>query len=253
MARPPASRHWRTERDYPLDFRGGFWAGHGHEAFTADDLVNGARPAGGAARPSPRTSRPRPAPAADLPGHPSGHAGQPGAAGLGHDAAPCPRRGFHPGGLSPHGGRRAGWRLLRHLHAAGPADAGRHDGGARCRAAAGGGNPRDGGGASGQVRAGLHGGRRARIAAKGKSIVYQSIENSYPLGDDITLLRGFYRLGVRMVGFIHFKNNQFGDSATDTPQWNGLSPKGRELVALANDLGMVLDASHAVRRRCSTR
>jgi membrane dipeptidase len=84
-----------------------------------------------------------------------------------------------------------------------------------------------------------------RIAAQKKIIVYQSIENSYPLGDDITLLRSFYRLGVRMVGFIHFKNNQFGDSATDTPQWNGLSPKGRELTALGNDLGMVLDASHA--------
>jgi membrane dipeptidase len=85
----------------------------------------------------------------------------------------------------------------------------------------------------------------ARIAASGKRIVYQSIENSYPLGDDITLLRAFYNFGVRMVGFIHFKNNQFGDSATDKPQWNGLSPKGRELATLANDLGMVLDASHA--------
>src|SRR5580704_5536139 len=84
-----------------------------------------------------------------------------------------------------------------------------------------------------------------RIAAKGKRIVYQSIENSYPLGDDITLLRSFHKLGVRMVGFIHFKNNQFGDSATDKPQWKGLSPKGRELAALGNDLGMVLDASHA--------
>lgn len=85
----------------------------------------------------------------------------------------------------------------------------------------------------------------ARIAASGKRIVYQSIENAYPLGDDITLLRAFYKFGVRMVGFIHFKNNQFGDSATDKAQWNGLSPKGRELAALANDLGMVLDASHA--------
>jgi membrane dipeptidase len=85
----------------------------------------------------------------------------------------------------------------------------------------------------------------ARIAASGKRIVYQSIENSYPLGDDVTLLRSFYKLGVRMVGFIHFKNNQFGDSATDKPQWNGLSPKGRELAALAMDLGMVMDASHS--------
>jgi membrane dipeptidase len=85
----------------------------------------------------------------------------------------------------------------------------------------------------------------ARIAAKNKIIVYQSIENSYPLGDDVTLLRSFYRLGVRLVGPVHFKNNQFGDSATDTPQWKGLSPKGRELAVLANNLGMMLDASHA--------
>src|ERR1700733_9035437 len=84
-----------------------------------------------------------------------------------------------------------------------------------------------------------------RIAAKGKRIVYQSIENSYPLGDDITLLRSFHKLGVRMVGFIHFKTNQFGDSATDKPQGNGLPPAGHELAALANDLGMVLDASHS--------
>jgi membrane dipeptidase len=85
----------------------------------------------------------------------------------------------------------------------------------------------------------------ARIAARNKIIVYQSIENSYPLGEDVTLLRSFYRLGVRLVGPVHFKNNQFGDSATDTPQWKGLSPKGRELATLAGDLGMMLDASHA--------
>lgn len=88
-------------------------------------------------------------------------------------------------------------------------------------------------------------GDAARIAGKNKIIVYQSIENAYPLGDDVSLLRGFYKLGVRMVGPIHFRNNQFGDSATDKKQWNGLSPKGRELAVLANDLGMVLDASHA--------
>ena len=85
----------------------------------------------------------------------------------------------------------------------------------------------------------------ARIAAKNKIIVYQSIENSYPLADDVTLLRSFYKLGVRLVGPVHFRNNQFGDSATDKPQWKGLSPKGKELVALGNDLGMMLDASHA--------
>src|ERR1700761_4124456 len=85
----------------------------------------------------------------------------------------------------------------------------------------------------------------ARIAARNKIIVFQSIENSYPLGDDVSLLRVFYKYGVRMVGPVHFKVNQFGDSATDKPQWNGLSPAGKQLAALANELGMVLDASHS--------
>jgi membrane dipeptidase len=84
-----------------------------------------------------------------------------------------------------------------------------------------------------------------RISAEGKITVYQSIENSGILGNDPTLLRSFYKLGVRMAGPIHFLNNQFGDSATDKKQWGGLSPLGREFVKEANDLGVVLDASHS--------
>lgn len=84
-----------------------------------------------------------------------------------------------------------------------------------------------------------------RIAAKGKRIVYQSIENSSILGQDVTLLRVFYRLGVRMAGPIHFRTNQLGDSATDTRRWDGLSPMGKDFVALCNDLGIVVDQSHS--------
>jgi membrane dipeptidase len=85
----------------------------------------------------------------------------------------------------------------------------------------------------------------ARIAAAGKRIVYQSIENSGILGNDITLLRSFYKLGVRMAGPIHFKNNQLGDSATDVKQWGGLSPLGKDFVRECNDLGIIPDASHS--------
>jgi membrane dipeptidase len=85
------------------------------------------------------------------------------------------------------------------------------------------------------------------IARSGKRIIFMSIENSYPLGKDLTLLKTFYELGVRMVGPVHFTNNDLADSATDPkgPEWHGLSPLGKELVAEANRLGMVLDASHA--------
>lgn len=86
----------------------------------------------------------------------------------------------------------------------------------------------------------------ARIAKKGKRIVYQSIENAWPLGTDVTLLRSFHALGVRMAGPVHFQNNQLGDSATEPKkEWNGLSPLGKDMTAEANTLGMVLDASHA--------
>lgn len=85
------------------------------------------------------------------------------------------------------------------------------------------------------------------IVAGGRKIVYISIENSYPLGEDLSLLTTFYKLGVRMVGPVHFRNNQFGDSGTDIEgqKWGGLSPLGKELVKEANRLGMILDASHA--------
>lgn len=85
----------------------------------------------------------------------------------------------------------------------------------------------------------------AKIAAEQRRVVYLSIENSYPLTSDLSLLGTFYQLGVRMVGPVHSSNNDFADSSTDAPEWHGLSERGRELVREANRLGMVLDASHA--------
>ncbi|MFT3762853.1 MAG: dipeptidase [Pseudoxanthomonas sp.] len=84
-----------------------------------------------------------------------------------------------------------------------------------------------------------------RIAQAGKRVVYVSIENASPLSTDPSLLEAYYKLGVRVLGLVHTTNNDFADSATDKPEWNGLSPKGRELVAAANRLGIVLDQSHA--------
>jgi membrane dipeptidase len=83
------------------------------------------------------------------------------------------------------------------------------------------------------------------IVAQKKRVVFMSMENSQPVEADLSLVKTFYELGVRLIGPVHFKTNDLADSATDAPKWHGLSPKGRELVAQANRLGMVLDASHA--------
>lgn len=84
-----------------------------------------------------------------------------------------------------------------------------------------------------------------RLDRAGKLIAFKSIENSYPLGEDLTLLAEFHARGVRMAGPVHSGDNQFGDSATGKGRWGGLSPLGKRWVAEMNRLGMVIDASHA--------
>lgn len=86
-----------------------------------------------------------------------------------------------------------------------------------------------------------------RIAASGKRVVFLSMENASPLASDPSLLSAYHQSGLRMLGITHTLNNDFGDSSTDPKgaEWNGLSPAGRALVAEANRLGIVLDASHA--------
>ncbi|WP_343518291.1 dipeptidase [Sphingomonas sp.] len=84
-----------------------------------------------------------------------------------------------------------------------------------------------------------------RLNGENRLIAFKSMENSYPLGEDLSLLAEFHRRGVRLAGPVHGKNNQFADSSGDKPRWNGLSPLGRQWVAEMNRLGMVIDASHA--------
>ena len=85
----------------------------------------------------------------------------------------------------------------------------------------------------------------SRILAGKKRFVFMSMENGSPVAGDLSLMKTFYDLGVRMIGPVHFRNSDLADSATDKPEWGGLSPAGRNFVAEANRLGMVIDASHA--------
>src|SRR3546814_8703520 len=54
-----------------------------------------------------------------------------------------------------------------------------------------------------------------RLNKEGKLIAFKSMENSYPLGEDLSLLQGFYDKGLRLAGPVHSKDNQFADSATE--------------------------------------
>lgn len=85
------------------------------------------------------------------------------------------------------------------------------------------------------------------IAKANKRFVIISMENSYPVGRDLSLMDTFHRLGVRVMGPVHTTHNELADSSTDAkgPEHGGLSPLGREWVAKANRMGVLIDGSHA--------
>ena len=84
-----------------------------------------------------------------------------------------------------------------------------------------------------------------RLHAAGRRFGFISIENSWPLGEDVSMLETFHRLGVRMAGPVHNRDNQFADSTTGKGRWKGLSPLGRQWVTEMNRLGMIIDGSHS--------
>ncbi len=87
----------------------------------------------------------------------------------------------------------------------------------------------------------------AAIVQSGKRFAFISMENGSPVANDLTLMKTFYDMGVRMMSPVHFANNALADSATDPkgPIHGGLSAQGKQFVAEANRLGILLDASHA--------
>lgn len=80
---------------------------------------------------------------------------------------------------------------------------------------------------------------------KGVFSIFVGMENGSPIGESLSLLRQFYRLGTRYVTLTHNGDNAIADSAAQGKTWGGLSPFGREVVAQMNRLGMMVDLSHA--------
>jgi microsomal dipeptidase-like Zn-dependent dipeptidase len=58
-----------------------------------------------------------------------------------------------------------------------------------------------------------------RAARAGRRCAFVSMENGWPLGEDLSLLTTFHRLGLRMAGPVHSRTNQLADSATGEARW----------------------------------
>ncbi len=85
------------------------------------------------------------------------------------------------------------------------------------------------------------------LEKEGKRAIYFGIENGYPIGKDIDNIDHFYELGARYITIVHSRNNDISDSSTDKkgPEYNGLSAFGEKVIERMNQLGIMIDVSHA--------
>ena len=91
-----------------------------------------------------------------------------------------------------------------------------------------------------------------RIHGEGRLAALIGIENGHALGRDLEILRTYYDFGARYLGLLHNGHNDLGDSAVPHPrlkdppsEHGGLTDFGRAVVGRANDLGIMVDISHA--------
>jgi membrane dipeptidase len=86
-----------------------------------------------------------------------------------------------------------------------------------------------------------------RLKKEGKLAAFIGLENGYPIGRDLSLIKLFYDNDVRYITLCHSSDNDICDSSTDRrdPADKGLSDFGRQVVAECNRLGMIVDMSHA--------
>ena len=82
-------------------------------------------------------------------------------------------------------------------------------------------------------------------ALAGEPHVVISVEGATFLDEDIANLDKAYELGVRHLQLVHYIRNVIGDFQTEQPEHQGLTEKGRAIVAACNRLGILIDLAHA--------
>ena len=83
-----------------------------------------------------------------------------------------------------------------------------------------------------------------QAVAKGRIASLMGMEGGHSIGSSLAVLRQTYEIGARYMTLTHSKNTPWADSATDTPQHDGLTDFGKDLVREMNRIGMLVDLSH---------
>ncbi len=79
-----------------------------------------------------------------------------------------------------------------------------------------------------------------------KIAVLLAVENGMVLDNNLTNLEILYDHGVRILTITHAQSSDWAISSTDTkPAFAGLTLFGREVIRTMNEMGMIIDVSHA--------
>ena len=71
-----------------------------------------------------------------------------------------------------------------------------------------------------------------------------ALEGAGAIGSDFSCLRNFYRLGLRLITLTHNEQNSFADGlGVESPR--GLTDLGKKLLHKMDEMGIILDLSHA--------
>lgn len=82
----------------------------------------------------------------------------------------------------------------------------------------------------------------------GRKSIILGIENGLALEDSLENLDHFARRGVVYITLCHNGDNSICDSAKGDSTWGGMSPFGADVIRRMNELGIVVDLSHAHER-----
>jgi membrane dipeptidase len=83
-----------------------------------------------------------------------------------------------------------------------------------------------------------------RIEKSGRIASLIGVEGGHCIDESLGVLRDFYRLGARYMTLTHDANTPWADAARGTPEHNGLTPFGEDVVREMNRIGMLVDLSH---------
>jgi membrane dipeptidase len=91
-----------------------------------------------------------------------------------------------------------------------------------------------------------------RLHAEGKLAAAIGVENGYSIGKDLSLMEEYHARGARYFGLTHIGHNDLADSSIPREnlgdaeeEHGGVSELGKQAIAEANRLGMMVDVSHA--------